>query len=52
MSINMNLYEKKRKFDNEEINVTDLSEEELKLINEMYNKQISELKKKIKRSIL
>ena len=52
MSININLYEKKRKFDNEEINVTDLSEEELKLINEMYNKQISELKKKIKRNIL
>lgn len=47
-----NIFEKKRKFDNNEIKVTDLSEEELTAINNIYSKEIEELQLKIKRKML
>lgn len=47
-----NIFEKKRKFDNNEIKVTDLSEEELAEINKIYAKEIEELQVKIKRKML
>lgn len=47
-----NIYEKKRKFDNNEIKVTDLSEEELAEINKIYAKEIEELQVNIKRKML
>ena len=47
-----NIFEKKRKFDNNEIKVTDLSEEELAEINRIYAKEIEELQTKIKRKML
>ena len=47
-----NIFEKKRKFDNDEIKVTDLSEQEITAINEIYNKEIEELQLKIKRKML
>lgn len=46
------LFEKKKKFDNEQIKVTDLSENELIEINNIYSKEIEELQLKIKRKML
>lgn len=46
------IYEKKKKFDNNEIKVTDLSEEELIEINKIYSQEIEELQSKIKRKML
>ena len=46
------IYEKKRKFDNNQIKVTDLTEEELEEINNIYSKEIEELQLKIKIMIL
>jgi len=46
------IFEKKKKFDNNEIKVTDLSEEELEEINNIYSKEIEELQLKIKRKML
>lgn len=47
-----NLLEKKKKFDNNEIKVIDLTEEELIEINKIYSKEIEELQSRIKRKIL
>jgi len=47
-----NIFEKKRKFDNDEIRVTDLTEKEITAINEIYNKEIEELQLRIKRKML
>ena len=47
-----NIFDKKRKFDNNEIKVTELSEQELTEINEIYNKEIEELQLKIKRKMI
>ena len=47
-----NIFEVKAKFDNDEIKVTDLSEEELIQINNIYSKEIEELQLKIKRKML
>lgn len=49
---NHNIFEKKRKFQNNEIKVSDLSEEELKEINDIYSKEIEELQSKIKRKMI
>lgn len=49
---NFDIFEKKRKFDNNEIKVTDLSEEELVEINKIYGKEIEELQMSIKRKML
>ena len=46
------ILEKKRKFDNNEIKVTELSEQELERINEIYNKEIEELQIRIKIKML
>lgn len=46
------LLEKKKKFDNNEIKVIDLSEDELIEINKIYNKEIEELQSRIKMKIL
>ena len=46
------IFEKKKKFDNEQIKVTDLSEEELTQINNIYSKEIEELQLMIKRKML
>ena len=46
------LLEKKKKFDNNEIKVIDLTEEELIEINKIYNKEIEELQARIKMKIL
>ena len=46
------ILEKKKKFDNNEIKVTDLSEEELVQINKIYIEQIEELQLRIKRKML
>ena len=46
------LLEKKKKFDNNEIKVIDLTEEELIEINKIYSKEIEELQSRIKRKIL
>ena len=46
------LLEKKKKFDNNEIKVIDLSEDELIEINKIYSKEIEELQSRIKRKIL
>lgn len=46
------IFEKKRKFDNNEIKVIDLSEQELIEINNIYSKEIEELQLKIKRKML
>ena len=46
------IFEKKRKFDNDEIKVTDLSEEELAEINNIYSKEIEELQLKIRRKMI
>lgn len=46
------IFEKKRKFDDNEIKVTDLSEQELSAINDIYSKEIEELQLKIKRKML
>ena len=46
------LLEKKRKFDNNEIKVTELSEEELLGINEIYKREIEELQLRIKIKML
>ena len=50
--INYNILEKKRKFDNNEINVTDLTNEELTEINKLYKKEIEEIQIQIKHKIL
>lgn len=47
-----NIFDKKRKFDNNEIKVTELSEQELIEINEIYNKEIEELQLRIKRKMI
>ena len=47
-----NILEKKRKFDNNEINVTDLTNEELTEINKLYKKEIEEIQIQIKHKIL
>lgn len=47
-----NLLEKKIRFDNNEIKVTDLTEEELIEINKIYSKDIEELQQRIKRKML
>ena len=49
---NYDIFEKKRKFDDNEIKVTDLSEQELSVINDIYSKEIEELQLKIKRKML
>ena len=49
---NFYILEKKKKFDNNEIKVTDLSEQELTTINEIYSKEIEELQARIKRKLL
>ena len=46
------IFEKKKKFDNEQIKLTDLSEYELTEINNIYSKEIEELQLKIKRKML
>jgi len=46
------LFEKKKKFDNNEIMVTELSEEEIIEINNIYSKEIEELQLKIKAKML
>ena len=46
------IFEKKRKFDNNEIKVTDLSEQELAEINNIYSKEIEELQLKIRRKMI
>lgn len=48
----MDILEKKRKFDNNEIKVTEFTEEELKELNKIYAKEIEELQKEIKRKML
>lgn len=48
----MGILEKKKKFDKNEIKVTDLSEQELEQINEIYSKEIEELQKRIKKKML
>lgn len=50
--MDFNIFDKKRKFDNNEIKVTELSEQELKAINEIYNKEIEELQLRIKRKMI
>lgn len=47
-----NIFDKKRKFDNDEIKVTELSEQELTAINEIYSKEIEELQSRIKRKMI
>ena len=47
-----NIFEKKRKFDNNEIKVTELTEQEIIEINTIYSKEIQELQLKIKRRML
>ena len=47
-----NIFVIKEKFDNDEIKVTDLSEEELKEINDIYSKEIEELQLRIKRKMI
>ena len=46
------LLEKKKQFDNNEIKVTDLTEQELKELNKIYNKEIEELQIRIKNKML
>ena len=48
----MSILEKKKKFDKNEIKVTDLSEQELEQINEIYSKEIEELQTRIKKKML
>lgn len=48
----MNILEKKKKFDKNEIKVTELSEQELEQINEIYSKEIEELQIRIKKKML
>ena len=50
--VNFDIYEKKKRFDSNEIKVTDLSEQEIMKINEIYSKEIEELQLKIKTRIL
>ncbi|MBQ2835875.1 MAG: hypothetical protein IJE68_03475 [Clostridia bacterium] len=50
--MDFNIFDKKRKFDNNEIKVTELSEQELTAINEIYNKEIEELQSRIKRKMI
>lgn len=50
--MDFNIFDKKRKFDNDEIKVTELSEQELTAINEIYNKEIEELQLRIKRKMI
>ena len=44
----ISLLNKKRKFDNGELKITDLTEQEVMELNEMYKKEIEELKKQLK----
>lgn len=46
------IIEKKKKFDNHEININDLSEEEIKAINKIYIQEINEIKSQIKKKFL
>ena len=46
------ILEKKKKFDNYEIDVTDFTEEELSEINKMYKEEIKNLKTIVKNKIL
>lgn len=46
------IFEKKKKFDNNEIKVTDLSEQEITEINKIYTREIEELQMSIKRKML
>ena len=48
----MDILEKKKKFDKNEIKVTELSEQELEQINEIYSKEIEELQTRIKKKML
>ena len=50
--MDFNIFDKKRKFDNDEIKVTELSEQELTAINEIYSKEIEELQSRIKRKMI
>ena len=50
--MDFNIFDKKRKFDNDEIKVTELSEQELTAINEIYSKEIEELQLRIKRKMI
>ena len=47
-----NLLEKKIRFDNNEIKVTEFTEDELIEINKIYSKDIEELQQRIKRKML
>jgi len=48
----MDILEKKKKFDKNEIKVTELSEQELEQINEIYSKEIEELQIRIRNKML
>lgn len=48
----MDILEKKKKFDKNEIKVTEFSEQELEQINEIYSKEIEELQTRIKKKML
>ena len=48
----MDILEKKKKFDKNEIKVTELSEQELEQINKIYSKEIEELQTRIKKKML
>ena len=48
----MDILEKKKKFDKNEIKVTGLSEQELEQINEIYSKEIEALQIRIKKKML
>ena len=50
--MDFNIFDKKRKFDNDEIKVTELSEQELTAINKIYSKEIEELQARIKRKMI
>ena len=48
----LKIFDKKIKFDNNQIKVTDFSEAELIEINKIYSQQIEELQLKIKKKML
>lgn len=50
--MDFNIFDKKIKFDNDEIKVTELSEQEIIAINEIYSKEIEELQSRIKRKMI
>ncbi len=49
---NLNITEKKKKFDNYELSINDFTEEELVEINKMYSKEIEDMKEKLKNGIM